>query len=84
MIAHIIVLDNPYFALTDEKGVFVLSGVPDGEYTLRTWHVFGQEVRKQVEVESSSLSEYVLEIQENKNFIQHKNKFGKLYKGKYN
>lgn len=83
MISHIIVLDNPFFSLTDQKGIFVISGVPDGEYTLRTWHEFGNEVRKRIQVSGSSRYNYLLEIQEDKKFVQHKNKFGKRFKSKY-
>lgn len=37
MEAFIIVLDNPFFAVTDEQGRFKLQGVPAGSYTLKTW-----------------------------------------------
>ena len=83
MIVHIIVLDNPFFALTDQKGIFVISGVPDGEYTLKAWHEFGKAVRKEIKVSGASFYRYALEIQEDKKFVQHKNKFGKPYKEKY-
>lgn len=32
------VLKNPYFAITDEKGQFVIDNIPPGHYTLRAWH----------------------------------------------
>ncbi|MEE9166788.1 MAG: carboxypeptidase regulatory-like domain-containing protein [Candidatus Neomarinimicrobiota bacterium] len=83
MNAHIIVVDNPFFALTDKKGLFVISGIPDGEYTLRTWHGFGKEVRTEVRVFGSEFYEYSLLIQENAKFVEHKNKFRKPYKDKY-
>jgi plastocyanin len=37
MEAFVIVLDNPFFAVTDEQGRFKLEGVPPGSYTLKTW-----------------------------------------------
>ena len=83
MIAHIIVLESPFFALTDQEGFFFIPDVPDGKYTLRAWHEFGQEVRKEVEVFGASLHPCILEIQEDRKFVQHKNKFGKPYRGKY-
>ena len=83
MVSHIIVLDNPFFALTDRDGFFVISGVPDGEYTLRAWHEFGREVRTKINISDASLQTYALEIQENRKFVQHRNKFGKSYKEKY-
>ena len=36
--AYIGVFDNPYHAVTDNKGSFVLKGLPAGEYTIETWH----------------------------------------------
>jgi hypothetical protein len=30
--------DHPYFAVTDEKGRFELSDIPQGSYTVKAWH----------------------------------------------
>ncbi|MYJ44661.1 MAG: hypothetical protein F4069_04950 [Rhodothermaceae bacterium] len=38
MQAYIGVLDHPYFATTDAGGSFMISGLPDGDYTLTAWH----------------------------------------------
>lgn len=37
MEAFIVVLDNPFFAVTDDAGHFRIEGVPPGTYTLTTW-----------------------------------------------
>jgi plastocyanin len=37
MHAYILVLDNPYFAVTDQEGTFTIANVPDGSYTLKAW-----------------------------------------------
>jgi plastocyanin len=37
MEAFVVVLDTPYFAVTDAAGRYAISGVPPGNYTLRTW-----------------------------------------------
>ncbi len=34
----ILVLENPYFDKTDEKGRYLIPNVPAGTYTLRAWH----------------------------------------------
>jgi len=34
----ILVLENPYFAATDERGRYVILSVPPGAYKLRAWH----------------------------------------------
>lgn len=33
----IVVLDNPFFAVTGEDGKFTIPNVPPGKYTLKTW-----------------------------------------------
>ena len=38
MHAVIAVLDNPYFAVTDEKGAFSIKGVPEGKYKIYAFH----------------------------------------------
>ena len=38
MNAFVLVADNPYFAMTDENGSFVLDAVPSGTYTVKMWH----------------------------------------------
>ena len=57
--------------------------MPDGKYALRVWHEFGKEVRQQIEVSDAVLHRYSLKIQEDRKFVQHRNKFGKPYKGRY-
>lgn len=38
MSAYIIVVAHPYHGTTDERGKVQLTGVPEGEWVLRTWH----------------------------------------------
>ncbi|MGR3310407.1 MAG: hypothetical protein ACUZ77_06485 [Candidatus Brocadiales bacterium] len=38
MSTWIIVKENPYFALTNKKGRFLIEDVPPGTYTLQAWH----------------------------------------------
>lgn len=46
MLAYIVVLPNPYFALTDDEGRFRIRHVPPGHYQLRAWqeHAYGGPV----------------------------------------
>ena len=37
MRALILVLDTPHFAVTDEQGVYRLTGLPIGSYTVKAW-----------------------------------------------
>lgn len=50
MEAYILVLKNPFFAVTDKTGKFTISGVPSGRYTLRTWHEKLKPQTKQISV----------------------------------
>lgn len=38
MCAYILVLETPYFTLTDREGSYRLEGVPPGRYVLKAWH----------------------------------------------
>ncbi len=44
MLAYIVVLETPYFALTDKEGNFEIAGVPSGKYLLRIW---GEKLTKE-------------------------------------
>lgn len=83
MVASIVVLENPFFTLTDEAGLFVLPEIPDGTYWLRTWHEYGGETREEVSVSGKSIHLRTLEIQEQRVQLEHKNKFGLPYRDKY-
>jgi hypothetical protein len=38
MTAAIVVTDSPYFAVSDEKGVFSFDAIPAGNYEIEIWH----------------------------------------------
>ena len=38
MAGYYFVMDHPYFAVTDGKGRFKITGLPKGDYTLAAWH----------------------------------------------
>jgi hypothetical protein len=38
MLGYVHVFDHPYFAVSDEKGIFTIPNVPAGRYTLNAWH----------------------------------------------
>ena len=37
MVAYVVVVPTPYFALTSNDGTFTIKNVPPGTYTLKTW-----------------------------------------------
>jgi hypothetical protein len=38
MEGFVVVLPNPYFAVSDKEGKFEIKGVPAGQYTVAVWH----------------------------------------------
>jgi plastocyanin len=38
MSAFILVLETPYYAITDKDGTYRISGIPAGSYKIKTWH----------------------------------------------
>jgi plastocyanin len=83
MLSTVIVLENPFFATTDEHGRFAITGVPDGTYVLRCWHEYGGEHRETVELAGAALAEVAFGIREDKVTLDHKNKFGLPYREAY-
>lgn len=83
MVASIVVLDNPYFALSDDSGFFVIAGVPAGSYPIRLWHELGGAWQELVTVTDGGITTITPAIHETKGAIEHKNKFGRPYRGDY-
>jgi plastocyanin len=52
MAGFIIVLQNPYYAVTDKAGNFEIKGVPPGTYKLKFWHEKLKEISQNVTVEA--------------------------------
>ena len=52
MLGYVVVLDNPYFSVTEKDGVFKIENIPPGTYKLAAWHEKLQTVVKDVTVEA--------------------------------
>jgi hypothetical protein len=50
MLGFMHVFDHPYFAITDDQGVFTIFNVPPGNYTLKAWHEEAGVVSQQINV----------------------------------
>jgi plastocyanin len=50
MLAFVVVVDTPHFAVTDAKGAFAIRNVPPGKYTLVAWHEKKDGFEREVEV----------------------------------
>jgi plastocyanin len=50
MAAYVVVVDSPYFAVTDADGRFTLGEVPDGTYAYGAWRAGAEPIAGSVEV----------------------------------
>lgn len=55
MSAYIMVVDTPYYAITDRQGRFAIRDVAPGAYTLRAWHESGAKFAQTITVRSSDV-----------------------------
>lgn len=56
MEGYIVVLQNPFFAVTGKDGHYTIDGVPPGSYTLGVWHSKGKAQPKPVTVAADKAS----------------------------
>jgi plastocyanin len=85
MSAVIVVVDTPYFAVSDRSGRVAIPDVPDGRYEMHVWYERGQpedlkSFTRTITISSGSRSLGAIPIRENSNFsTAHKNKYGQDY-----
>jgi len=47
MESYVLIVDNPYYGITDRQGNFKITDVPPGDYTLKMWQeVLGESTKK--------------------------------------
>lgn len=79
MASHILVLNSHRHAVTESSGFWAIPDVPDGDYTLRTWHVLANELSQPLQVRSGTIVTVPLVVRETKRRAQHNNKHGRRY-----
>jgi len=62
MEAYVAVLENPYFAVSDKEGNYMIKDVPSGTYTLKIWHEKLKGKSQQVTVPASGDVELNFEL----------------------
>jgi plastocyanin len=50
MQGQVVVVDNPYYAVTDENGKFSIADLPPGKYQVKIWHEYVGEQTKEITV----------------------------------
>lgn len=63
--AWIIILDNPYFDITDKHGYFEICDIPPGIYKLRVWHEELGNLEKEVTVKPKEITDIELIYSQN-------------------
>ena len=56
MQGNVVVVDNPYYAVTDENGKFSITDLPPGKYRVRIWHEYVGETTSDVTVNAKTES----------------------------
>jgi plastocyanin len=63
MLAYVVVLETPHFAVTDAKGAFEVVGVPPGKYLLWAWHEKKDGLEREITVEAGQVLDLDLVIE---------------------
>jgi len=85
MSAVVVVLQTPYYAVSDKSGAVTIPRVPPGQYRLRVWHErslpeFLDSLTRGVTIAEDSASLGTIQLQEASGIsIGHKNKYGRDY-----
>ncbi|MEK7289507.1 MAG: TonB-dependent receptor, partial [Planctomycetota bacterium] len=58
--AWIVVLDNPYFDVTDRNGYFEICDIPPGAYKLQVWHEELGNLEKEVTIHPKEITKVEL------------------------
>ena len=85
MSAVVVVVDTPYFAMSDRAGHLTIPDVPDGRYQMHVWYERSlpeslKEISRQVAISEKTRSLGAIRVVDNPNFtLAHKNKYGEDY-----
>ncbi|MBI3855913.1 MAG: carboxypeptidase regulatory-like domain-containing protein [Planctomycetes bacterium] len=52
MVAWIVVLDHPFYAVTDAAGKYKIKNLPPGKYTIEVWHETYKPVTQEIEIKA--------------------------------
>jgi plastocyanin len=84
MSAVVIVLDTPYYSVSNQRGIVNISAVPAGQYILHVWDERAlpedlAQLRREVSISSAQSSLGKLRVRETEVTLAHKNKYGQDY-----
>jgi plastocyanin len=64
MQANVVVVDNPYYAVTDENGKFSITDLPPGTYRVRVFHEYLGEMTNDVTVASKAAATLNMDLKD--------------------
>jgi plastocyanin len=64
MQANVIVVDNPYYAVTDENGKFSIADLPPGNYHVRVFHEYLGEMAADVSVAGKAAAKLDMDLKD--------------------
>jgi plastocyanin len=84
MSAVVIVLDTPYYGISDRRGIVDINKVPPGQYSVHVWNERSlpedlTQLRREVTISPGQTSLGRLRIRETEVTLAHKNKYGQDY-----
>jgi len=84
MSAAIVVVDTPYFAISNVAGEFTIANVPPGAYQLNVWHERGKPAKsdvfpREVTISSGAMLPPIRLFDAGSLLVPHKNKYGADY-----
>src|SRR5438093_8567435 len=62
MQANVMVVDNPYYAVTDENGKFAITDLPPGKYQIKIWHEYVGEMTRELDVAAKTESKLDVDL----------------------
>ena len=83
MVSNVLVLNNQFYSLTTGNGKYSIEGIPDGKFTVRVWHEFGDAVEEVIAFSGGQAEMANITITQSGKLQPHKNKFGRDYSSKY-
>jgi hypothetical protein len=78
MVAYVVSLDTPFFAVPKADGSFRLAGVPSGAGKLTAWHPLGEVTTQDIALPAEAPLEITVVVTQ-KRVPKHLNKLGEPY-----
>jgi hypothetical protein len=82
MMLDVVVLDSPYYAVTNDEGVFSIEEAPAGSHKLEVWHIYGGRHTQDIAVHGEPIVLEPITVTSTvvtRDLTEHLNKKGRAY-----